>query len=326
MLPTTQHTQDVHSVREGTRDRSAWLTAAGIFELFLAFGALGIIGLLLLGAALRPRSADSSAVPLLHLKLVVVYGSVMLFFVVMGVATIRAKRWARALMNAFCWLWLIFGVFTSFVLAAVLPRTVMRVGQLPQGAIIIAIVFVCCIVAFFMILVPGVLLLVYGNAGVKATCERRDPKTSWTDRFATGPLLLLVLVVIGLVSDLWIAATHPMFPAFGKYLTHAPGAVAFIITAVWRGFLARECFYLRRRGWTLVLLTFVLSFTATIVTLLRADLSAAYRDAGYSTAVIAQSTAMLRNPAYVAVLIGIMVATVVFVISMRKYFTVSTEA
>ncbi len=307
-------------------DRTGLLIGVGICQLLMSLAPLCLYTLLLLGAVIG--TGRSSAPASTHRSYVL--GSLIMFLasaflVVMGIGAIQAKRWARALMNAASWLWLVFGIIISLALAAILPRTLNASGHMSRGGIIGTTIFVCCFLGFFMIIVPGIFILIYGSPAVKATCERKNPAASWTDRLPTGPMILLLLIAFTAATDIYAGTARPIFPLFGKYLTNWPARGAFFAVAVWRGFLAWDCFYLRVRAWRASLVTYVVVCISATVTYVRADIGSALGALGTKQSAITAASRIMKNPAYLSVQIGAMVAIVIFVAALRKYYTAALD-
>jgi hypothetical protein len=174
------------------------------------------------------------------------------WFITMGIGSIKARRWARALLVVSSWLWLIGGVTGLIGMLLFLPGIYEQMGEardMPQGMVVFMKYLMIGFIVIFGVLLPSVLLLFYGNRNVQATCEVRDPKVHWTDRC---PLPVLALsLVFG-----FMAASMPMMgffgwviPFFGHVLTGWAGAAVAIIAALIFGYLARGTYRLRKSAW-----------------------------------------------------------------------------
>ena len=236
-------------------DRSTGLLVFGILE--IVFGGLCALAALFMLLAMAAAAAfDAGDSPPMFtgtmIPILLFYVVLSAWFITMGIGSIKARRWARALLVVSSWLWLICGTNGLIGMLLVMPgmyEQMREAGDMPQGlAIFMECVMIGSIVVFGVLL-PGVLLLFYGNRNVQATCELRDPKVHWTDRC---PLPVLALsLVFGLM-----AASMPMMgffgwlmPFFGHVLNGWAGAAVAIIAALVFGYLARGMYRLRKPAW-----------------------------------------------------------------------------
>jgi hypothetical protein len=116
-------------------------------------------------------------------------GSVSLVW--LGIGALLARRWARALMLVFSWLWLLvagIGVL-SFVVALV-------VGSRPTGfAEMVPTIFASLFMAIFFIGMPIGFIVVFTRPSIREAFETLDPTPRWTDRCPL-PLLGLAFVLV----------------------------------------------------------------------------------------------------------------------------------
>jgi hypothetical protein len=171
------------------RDRRGGLIALGVLHLLLgAFCALMVpmMTIALVAATVTDGSLGASVSPRLMLPALFFYAALAFWFITMGIGSIRCRRWARALILVCSWIWLVSGVGgLGFMLWFYAPG-----GGLPNTAtpgvpaVVATIVGIVTLVvmAVLYVVVPGLFVLFYGRANVRATCERRDPTTRWTDR------------------------------------------------------------------------------------------------------------------------------------------------
>ena len=106
------------------RDRRTALLIAGVLEILLGVGAWLIVGLMIFAASMvtaQGAGSKGSMIPG-----IAVYGIAGLVFVMLGVGSIRARRWARALWLVVSSFWLIGGVLAAAVVAFGAPTSFMR--------------------------------------------------------------------------------------------------------------------------------------------------------------------------------------------------------
>ena len=161
------------------------------------------------------------------------YGAALL---AVGIGLIRARRWARAMAHAGCWICAV-GIAAGLIyLPFLIPRLTSVItdpafggGEMAEGdaTLVAAMMWGSTVISVLMSLVipvAGIVLL--GSDSVRRTVFDRDPIPRWTDRLST------VALACGIVW-LWGASYVPMMlPVLGSGLTVAipvantPAAVA----------------------------------------------------------------------------------------------------
>jgi len=216
-------------------------------------------------------------------------------FVWLGTGSCHCKRWARTLSLLVGWVWLITGIVS---LAAWLFIAPPLFGSLTLGAdepldrtmsVVLAISTV--VLAFIYVVLPGAFVLFYRSEGAKATCERRDPHLSWTEK-VPEPVLMLSLGHAALAYFLlWLAAYNWAIPFFGVILTGRSGAAVVLATVALSAWLTRAIYLRRRWSWWAALGLAVVMTVAAVVTLLRNDVFTLYEAMDYP----ADQIEMLRD-------------------------------
>ena len=225
------------------------------------------------------------------------YGTMAVALVWLGIGSVMARRWARALLLVFSWSWLVVGVIAVIVMAFVLPKILTNLpadatnGQpaLPAESmgIMMAVMFLFYGVLFVMM--PAAWMFFYQSRHVRATCEARDPVARWTDACP--------LPVLGLCVWLWISAAmmlvmpvsgHAVMPFYGVFLTGLPATLWCLTVAVLWGCAAGLLYRLDPRGWWLILTAMCLIMVSSLLTFARHDVLEMYQLMGYPEAQIQQ--------------------------------------
>jgi hypothetical protein len=279
------------------KDRSVGLTVFGILTILMGC----LVGLMMLFmtigmvAAARSQNASHPAPPIL--PVLFVYGPLAVTLVWLGIGSIMARRWARALLLICSWSTLVMGIFITAIMPFFMARVMVnlpanaKTGQppLPPGAITGMIVGMVIFFGLFLVVVPGIWVLFYISRHVKATCEMRDPVSRWTDACPL-PVLgfclwLAFYTLMMLVMPFW---NHGVMPFFGMYLTGLSGMLfCLAIAAIW-GYAGWLLYHLEVRGWWLILLVLVVSTASCLMTYARHDIIEMYQLMGYPQAQIDQ--------------------------------------
>ncbi len=302
-------------------DRSPWLIAFGVLQLLIALGTLGLIALMFLGMLVSSRVPNQPAMSLrILLQAVGVYGFACVFFVVMGIGSIQARRWARALMLACSWLWLIGGALGTLMYAFILPKALNRAGSMPHGVLVAFIIGMMLFMSFIFVVLPLAMLLFYRLPSVKATCERRDTVPRWTDRLPIPVLVLFVILAAGAPSFLVMAFTMPMVAAFGRFVTGWPGTLACVLLAGLWTYMAWGTYRLRLSSWWTTIITFGVISVSSGITFVKDDVTRIYAQMGIPPAQSALSAQLMRSPVYIGLIMAACAAFIIFMIFLRKYF------
>lgn len=275
-------------------DRSTGLVIFGVFQIILGLMAAVMVPLIGLSAFLS-RAAPGGG---MRAGQIVSSAGVYLFaagvLVALGVGSVQAKRWARALTLVISWYWMIVGFLVTVLLTAVLPvmmRGVLRAQQnasaAPSGnistgvmAVVLTVMIVAC--AFFAVVVPLVFVVFYSRKNVEETCRYRNPGESWTDRTPLPVLGASVILGIGALYLLLVGVTTPMFPFFGRYLTGLGGAAGLFLVAALDTYLSVALFRLKAAAWWIAVFSTAARLLSMILTFGRADMLQAYSKIGMS--------------------------------------------
>jgi hypothetical protein len=234
------------------KDRKSWLTVLGVLEI-LAGGLCGFFTLVILRSLFISIADDLRASPREVttgvLSIVLIYGGLGATLVWLGIGSILARRWARALLLIFSWLALLAGL-------CLLGATVIHLATLGQTMYNVphpAILWILFAVMLALgVGTPLTGILFYGSRHTKATCETRNPWPSWTDRCPLPVLALVLLTLVSLPFHL-LSFCHASFtlPFFGCYLTGKPALVIDMLLMTLLLFSAWKMYRLAASGWWL---------------------------------------------------------------------------
>ena len=311
-------------------NRTTGLIIFGILEIVMGALSLLMAVTVLLGGLLAGHAGGEMPLRAL-IPGVGVYVLVGIVAIWLGIGSMLARRWARALWLCVSGVGLVLGLVSipfGAMVAANLPRQMAASGQpqLPPAGMVVVQVVVIGIMAFFYVIIPGALFLFYRSPQVKHTCETRDPQEGWTDRCPLPVLALSLFTAFSGFGMLFLIAYGGVFPLFGTYATGALGcALALVGGGVMLG-LARGLYRLRIGAWWGVLAFMLIMTISGTVTLWHADLGELYARMGFDSRMTAASTqfgqmSLMRwmAPVWVIPWVG-------WLLYVRRYFRVAPGA
>jgi hypothetical protein len=279
------------------KDRSVGLIIFGILTILL--GCLsGLLVPLMLFAQMASAKTTGAPPPFsVILPGILLYGFLAVALVWLGIGSIMARRWARALLLIFSWSWLVMGVFVLFCMALFIPKTLANSTPggtpdhpaMPAAAMGMVMVFMFLIFGVLFVILPAVWTFFYNSRHVKATCETRDPVTRWTDACPLPVLgFCLWLVFSAPMMLIMPIVGHGVMPFLGFFLTGVPGTMlSLAIAAIW-SYAAWSLYKLEQRGWWLMLIALCVFMASNLLTFARHDMMEMYRLMGYPEAQIEQ--------------------------------------
>jgi hypothetical protein len=255
--------------------------------LFVPFAALGAFMSRLAPGAPTMRPGQ-------YIGGVLIYVFLAAAFLCLGIGSVQAKRWARALTLVTSWYWMIAGALLTILLTAVLPVMMRSFMQLQQnsgqaqsagisaGVIAVILTIVIVFAAFFLIAAPIAFIVFYSRQDVAETCRHRDPAERWTDRAPLPVLGASVVLAIQASFSLLAGTTTPLFPFFGRYLYGVAGVASYLIVTALDAYLAVALFRLKTTGWWLAIIATPIRVLSMALTFGRADTLQAYSRMGWS--------------------------------------------
>ena len=270
-------------MEEQHKNRRGLLIGVGIVELL--FAAFLLLMLLLMGFSFVMTLFLDQSEQLYPAGsvayVIIIYGGMCAFFVVMGIGTIRGKTWARKIMLVVSAFWFLTGLMTLlFSLFAMNPLFDMMdtMSGLPIGGIIKAVMTVFLVIFFVLLL--ALMCRVNVSPDVKRTFDTLDEQKHWTDRMPL-PLLAVFMFVVFVGLSLLSSVFMPVpFMFFGAPMSGPQGKGLWLLSAVLLFFFAYLLFKKRKAGWIGSLALYSFFSLTTIVTIISKGLSAYYQDAG----------------------------------------------
>ena len=309
------------------KDTSASLVFFGVLEIILGGICALFIPLVIVSQAMVAHAGtNSSPTPPSQMTTVLfIYGLLAVVFIAVGYGSIRARRWARAIMLVLSWLWLVIGVFSTAAMSFILP-TIFQSAEHQSKASpgLNALVQIISMATVFVIyvLIPLIFVLYYRSKNVQATCNQRSP-ADWTDRCPLPVLgLSFLLGYSALAMPLVLIGYKAVFPFFGMLLSGPLAAFLLLFsTALW-AYLSWGFYHLCKNCWKIGLVVFCLYPISAIVTWTRVGFLELYRQMGMREQ---ELVAIQRlGPSYftiISVMTGVgALGMLAYMIYVKKYF------
>ncbi len=242
----------------------------GFCALMVPFMVFGIIA----STVLDRSSAESMNVRMM-IPAVIFYAILAVWFIWMGIGSIKARRWARALILISSWLWLIGGIGGFIFVLLFMPNMYDRMGentQMPQAAVLIMKFVMIGFMTVFYIIIPAAFVLFYGRKNVKATCQFRDPQVRWTDKC---PLPVLAVSFLFTTWASWMLLTGLYgwtIPFFGFVLSGIAGALVVLIAMLLYLYMAWGTYRLNMKAWWYSVLLTIAWSLSTVITFSRVSM------------------------------------------------------
>jgi len=268
------------------RDRRTGLKVFGVLEILCGVFAALMIPLMIMGQIMASR-VTQDAMPLRQLvNGLLFYLVIAVTFVWLGIGSIQARRWGRALSLIIAWSWLVIGVVTLAFMIVFLP-SILKASQqqgpaMPEQMQMVVKLVALAFIGVIFVLVPAIFVCFYQSRHVKATCEAHDPVPRWTD---TCPLPLLALCLwlgFGAFTALIMpVSTNGVLPLFGQFISGPFGWVVCAVLAGMLGYSAWAMYRLQKAGWWIAFAIMCFGSVSGFVTFSRVDLLEMYRLMGY---------------------------------------------
>lgn len=312
-------------------DRSTGLVVFGIVQIL--FGALAalMIPLSLFGIAMSQRTSRIAVPPGSFVLAVLTYLAAAMLFITLGIGSIQARRWARALTLAFAWIWLITGFLITIFVTALLPAGFSQgfrqaaamnpnTPSLPTSAVAVILTVLIVFLAVFCVLVPLAFVVFYRSRNVEETCRHKDPFDRWTDRCPLPVLAAGVLFASASAYYMGMSFTTPLVPFFGRYLTGIVGAASCLVLAGIYAFSAFALFRVHIVGWWVAVTVIGARIVSGAITYRHGNLFQAYSRMGWNQS---QLRMMGNNPFYRSGVywgLGVMVIYFCYLLWIKRYF------
>jgi hypothetical protein len=310
------------------KDRKAWMVVFGIFQILLgAICALLVPAMVLsmvASATLETGTEDYMTIGTL-ISSALFYLFLAVWFIWMGIGSINARRWARALILVASCIWLVGGLISFFFMVVYMPGMydqMARGGEIPPELAVAMKYMTLGFVTVIYIIIPGVLALFYSAKNVKTTCELRDPNIRWTDKCPLPALGLSFTFGLGIASMVMVMFNGCVFPFFGHILSGIPGAAVILVVIGVLAYLCRGMYKLKMKAWRTAVGFVILGSVSAIISFLNTGPAEFYEKMDYTQSQIElmEQYDFLQGPDMVVYVGLIMLVFLAYLMYTRKFF------
>jgi hypothetical protein len=312
------------------KDYKTGLVLFGILTILLGGVCALFVPLMFFGQAMSAKSGAPTNTQAI-IPAIVMHAALAIALVWLGVGSMMARRWARALLLIFSWSWLIIGLISMVFMAFFLPQIMQAVqsstppGQpeMPAAAKSLMMIIPMVFLGVVYVILPGAWLLFYRSKHVKATCEARDPKVRWTDRCPLPVIGVSLWLAFSAAMMLMMAVAYKgILPVFGTLVFGPAGSALCVLFALLWGYCAWGLYKLDRRALWIVVTSMVVFSISAFVTYSHHDLMELYALMGYPQEQIDQIAKFnfLNGPKMAWASIGAAVPLVAYLLYIRRYF------
>lgn len=239
-----------------------------------------LIPLMLLPLLVGPASGAPTSVRMM-IPAVGMYALLAVQFVWLGVGSILARRWARALTLVLAWMWLVIGIQALIMMCLWMPDMFNMAAQdqqvPPQAMIVFQVVMLGTMGCIYLFL-PGVFIVFYQSKHVKATCEFKDTHVRWTDKCPLPVLALSLMLGYGAFSMIFSVSYGSVIPFFGILLKGVPGGLVTLAITLLFAYLAWATYRLKMMAWWTTFVVYVVFCVSSIITFSRVNMMEFYRE------------------------------------------------
>lgn len=308
------------------KNRKVGLIIFGIIHIVVGVLCALICPLTILGLFIGAATDPANALPMGQALIGVgFYAFMAVWCIWLGIGSVTARRWARALILTSSWLLLgcgTCGLLSWFFIAPDIYNNLADDGQVPRSVVKIIQVVTTIFMGFVYIVWPGILIAFYGSKHTKATCEDLDSKTRWTDKCPLPVLSLSLLLAFLALSMLSLAAYNFTFPLFGVIISGIGGAALCLLTVVFAVYLAIRAYKQDIMAWWLTLASYIFFFASALYTFQFTNLIDYYRVMGFNEQQLQMMEGMsvMQGPAMSIMMLFYMVIWIAYMICIKRFF------
>jgi hypothetical protein len=267
------------------KDKKVRLVVFGVLQIILGSLCALIVPLIIVGMIAAHKNAAEGVNFKAIIPGTLFYVLLAVWFIWMGIGSVMARRWARAIILISSWLWLIGGVLGFIFILRIIPNMYDKMsesGQISEAMVTGMKIGMITFMAIFYVIIPGLLVLFYSGRNVKATCEYRDPKIRWTDKCPSPVLAISLMTAVWAISMLSMGIYNWTLPFFGVILSGTAGEILILVLILLFAYAAWGLYKLNIKAWWCLLLVIIGWSVSTIITFSRVNMQDYYDKMGFS--------------------------------------------
>jgi hypothetical protein len=306
------------------KDRKNMLTFFGVLLILMGlFSFLIFLITIITIAALPPGSPQSE-----QLSISSAVGGLIFYilaaavFIILGIGSIKATRWARTLSLLLSWITFIVGIlmFLFFIIWGndIFNQTL---AQNPS-AVSIAKIFMYAFIMMFFVILPGIFILFYQSEDVIRTVHSYDQKERWTDKCPLPLLAVSFMFLYTSITPFFYIAYGFVAPFFGIFLTGLPAAVLLFANSALCVYLAIGFYLAKKEAWYYGLYLYAFWTVSVFITLLFNDFLDMYRYMNIPQASLAilNNIGIFSSGNMFIIFISFLIPYLAFYLYIRRYF------
>ena len=242
------------------KNRKTGLMLFGILQLIM--GALSFLFFIFtiftffLSSAIN-QAAQSEINPIQLLFGSFFYLIIAIVFIWLGIGSMGAKRWARALTLILSWFWLIIGIIVLIFMIYLMNggfENFLQGNQSADPAIFkVLMIVMIFIMSIFMVLLPIGFILFYKSKHVKKTVEHFDSNVRWTDKCPLPVLAASLIFGYTAIFSVFNGIYGWVVPFMGFIFSGWMGALILLLNSIMYAYLAFQFYYMDKKSWLIAL-------------------------------------------------------------------------
>ena len=314
------------------KDRKTGLLVFGILQIiFGGFCALTVPFMIfgMIASTFLDNSAATPMRPTMMIPGLLLYVLLAVWFICMGIGSIKARRWARALVLVSSWLWLICGISGLICILLLMPDMYDKMGEsgkMPPEVARFMKYFMTAFMTVLYVIIPAVFVLFYGSKNVKATCEFRDSRVRWTDKCPLPVLALSLMFGFWAVSMPFTVFYGSVIPFFGFILSGITGAGVVLLVMLLAGYVAWGTYKLSINAWWCAVLLVIAWALSAGITFSRVNILDYYEKMNFPEQQLDIMKQFSISQDYMVLFLGLWVVGLLgYLLYTRRYFVPPPE-
>lgn len=307
------------------KNRRTGLVIFGILQISMGYGCGKLFFLELLPQFVGPATGAPMSVRML-VPMLGLYVLLSLLLVWLGVGSILARRWARALTLVLAWMWLAFDILLLITMIVWRPNLFDIASEDKQVSQQIVVLFQIGMICS-AVLWPGIFVVFYQSKHVKATCDIKDDHLRWTDKCPLPVLAMSLILGYGSFKMILSVSYGFVTPFFGILLKGIPAGMMILAIILLSAYLAWATYKLKIAAWWTTLAAYITLSVSCMITFSRVEIMDLYRAMNFpeEQLIIIEKSGMI-NRMNIPLMFGVsLVVFVGYMLWVRRFFVAGSN-